>query len=55
MGMINKIRVSIFYLCDIICVGDSISCWYGQGGDWINIGFPMYTYIEKNPEKGWEI
>ena len=38
-----------------ICVDESISRWYGQGGDWINKGLPMYVAIDRKPENGCEI
>ena len=38
-----------------ICVDESISRWYGQGGDWINKGLPMYVAIDRKPEQGCEI
>ena len=31
---------------------ESISRWYGHGGDWINIGLPMYVAMERKPENG---
>jgi hypothetical protein len=39
----------------MICVDDSISRWYGQGGSWINHGLPMYVAIVQKPENGCEI
>ena len=38
-----------------ICVDESISRWYGQGGSWINMGLPMYVAIDRKPENGCEI
>ena len=38
-----------------IFVDESISRWYGQGGDWINKGLPMYVAIDRKPEQGCEI
>jgi len=38
-----------------ICVDESISRWYGVGGDWINAGLPMYAEIDRKPENGCEI
>ena len=29
----------------MICVDESISRWYGQGGDWIDFGLPHYVAI----------
>jgi len=40
---------------DTLCVHESISKWYGQGGDWISLGMPMYVAIEPKPENGCEI
>jgi hypothetical protein len=33
----------------------SISRWYGQGGNWINLGLPQYVAINRKPENGCEI
>ena len=38
-----------------ICVGESMSRWYGQGSHWINHGLPMYVAIDRKPENGFEI
>jgi Transposase IS4 len=38
-----------------ICIDESMSRWYGQGGDWINAGLPHYVKIERKPEFGCEI
>ena len=38
-----------------ICVDESISRWYGQGGDWINKGLPMYVAVDRKPENGFKI
>jgi hypothetical protein len=35
----------------LICFDRSISSWYGQGGEWINHGLPMYAAMDK-PENG---
>jgi Transposase IS4 len=32
-----------------------MSKWYGAGGNWINIGLPMYAVIDRKPENGCEI
>ena len=34
---------------------ESISCWYGQGGYWINHGLPQYIAINPKPEFGCKI
>lgn len=51
----NDYRRSHFRPSDVICVDESISRWYGQGGDWINHGLPMYIAIDRKPENGCEI
>jgi heat shock protein HspQ len=51
----NKYRREKFSPSDYICVDESISRWYGQGGDWINHGLPMYVAIDRKPENGCEI
>jgi hypothetical protein len=40
---------------DQICIDESMSRWYGKGGDWINDGLPHYVAIERKPENGCEI
>jgi hypothetical protein len=39
----------------MICVDESMRCWYGQGGHWINHGLPQYVAIDRKPENGCEI
>ena len=51
----NDHRETMFIPSSRICVDESISRWYGLGGDWINIGLPMYVAIERKPENGCEI
>ena len=48
-------RKESFIPSDMICVDESISRWYGQGGEWINHGLPMYVAIDRKPENGCEI
>jgi hypothetical protein len=43
-----------FIPSDLICVDESKSRWYGQGGDWINHGLPMYIAIDHKPDNGCE-
>jgi len=38
----NEHRANFFYPSDLICVDESMSRWYGQGGHWINHGLPKY-------------
>ena len=36
----------------------SVTSWYGLGGDWINMGLPMYSYVvakDWKPKNGCEI
>jgi hypothetical protein len=51
----NKHRRLFFSPSDRICVDESISRWYGQGGYWINHGPPDYEAIDREPENGAEI
>ena len=39
----NEHQVQNFSPLDEICVDESMSRWYGQGGHWINHGLPMYV------------
>jgi hypothetical protein len=32
-----------------------MSRWYENGGDWINLGIPLYIAIDRKPENGGEI
>ena len=51
----NDYRAENFIPSEIICVDESISRWYGQGGGWINTGLPYYVEIDRKPEHGCEI
>ena len=51
----NDYRTQSFIPSEMICVDESISRWYGQGGDWINFGLPHYVAIDRKPENGCEI
>ena len=51
----NDYFTQLLYYSDIICSDDTISKWYGQGGHWINLGFPMYVAMDRKMEKGEEI
>jgi hypothetical protein len=42
----NKHHESYFNPSDTICVDESMSQWYGQGGHWINHGLPQYIAID---------
>ena len=48
----NSHQETNFSPSDLICIDESISCWYGQGGHWINHGLPMYVAIDRKPENG---
>ena len=52
---LTKHRASYFNPSEMICVDESMSCWYGQGGHWINHGLPQYVAIDRKPENGCEI
>ena len=51
----NNHRATNFEPGTHICCDESISRWYGMGGDWINEGLPMYVAIDRKPENGCEI
>jgi hypothetical protein len=51
----NDHRANYFNPSDPICVDESMSRWYGQGGHWINHGLPQYVAIDRKPENGCEI
>jgi Transposase IS4 len=51
----NDHRANYFNPSDTICVDESMSRWYGQGGHWINHGLPQYIAIDRKPENGCEI
>ena len=48
----NNHRKRFFIPSEMLCVDESISRWYGQGGEWINKGLPMYVAIDRKPENG---
>ena len=52
---IDEYRAEYFSPYDIICANKSISCWYGQGGHWINLGLQMYVVIDCKPGNGCKI
>ncbi|KAG7363996.1 transposase IS4 [Nitzschia inconspicua] len=52
---LNENMVQAFDPSEHICVDESISRWYGQGGHWTNMGLPMYVAIDHKPENGCEI
>ena len=51
----NEHRQNFFYPSEMICVDESMSRWYGQGGHWINHGLPQYVALDRKPENGCEI
>ena len=51
----NLHRQETFSPSNFICVDESMSRWYGNGGSWINIGLPCYIAIDRKPDKGCEI
>jgi hypothetical protein len=55
VAFFNDARAKEFHPSDRICVDESISRWYGMGGDWINNGLPMYVAMDRKPENGCEI
>ena len=53
--LFNSHRSAMFVPGETICVDESISRWYGLGGEWINIGLPMCVAIDRKPDNGCEI
>ena len=51
----NEHQAQNVFPSDEICIDESMSWWYGQGGHWINHGLPMYVVIDRKPENGCEI
>ena len=51
----NHHRRFMFCPSEYICVDESMSRWYGLGGNWINLGLPMYVAIDRKPDNGCEI
>ncbi len=52
---VNDYRSNYFNPSDLICVDESMSRWYGQGGHWINHGLPQYVATNRKPENGCKI
>ncbi len=52
---INMHREMYVSPSEVICVDESMSRWYGLGGDWIDVGLPTYRAIDRKPENGCEI
>jgi Transposase IS4 len=52
---VNSHRAAYFSPSDLVCVDESMSRWYGQGGHWIENGLPQYVAIDRKPENGCEI
>lgn len=52
---INAHRRAVVTPAETICVDESISRWYGLGGDWTSLGLPHYVKLERKPESGCEI
>ena len=55
VSSINTHRSSWVTPGDTICVDESISRWYGQGGHWTSRGLPIYVAIDRKPENECEI
>lgn len=51
----NEHRARFMTPSSDLCVDESIARWYGLGGDWINVGLPMYVAMERKPEFGCEV
>ena len=51
----NRHRFETFNPSHLLCVDESVSRWYGQGGNWINEGLPHYIALDRKPHHGCEI
>jgi Transposase IS4 len=51
----NEHRATYFFPSDQICVDESFSRWYVQGGNWINEGIPHFVSMDWKPEDGCKI
>ena len=51
----NEHREAFYSASMLICADESISRWYGLGGNWINLGLPHYVAMDRKPENGCEI
>ena len=51
----NDHRELFFFASWLLCADESISRWYGLGGNWINMGLPHYVAMDRKPEHGCEI
>jgi Transposase IS4 len=51
----NEHRETFYFSSYLICADESISRWYGLGGNWINMGLPHYVAMDRKPEHGCEI
>jgi Transposase IS4 len=51
----NDHREAFYFASWLICADESISRWYGLGGNWINMGLPHYVMMDRKPEHGCEI
>ena len=47
---INRHRAMYVNPPELICVDESMSRWYGLGGEWIDIGLPTYRAIDRKPD-----
>ena len=52
---INDHRRSVVTPSEYICVDESISRWYGLGGEWTDLGLPHYVKLDRKPESGCEL
>ena len=51
----NQHRETFYEASHLICADESMSRWYGLGGNWINMGLPHYVAMDRKPEDGCEI
>ena len=52
---INKHREMYVTPYDLLFIDEIMSRWYGLGGEWIDVGLPIYRAIDRKPENGCEV
>jgi hypothetical protein len=52
---INEYHARTFVPGGHLEANESMICWYGKGGSFVNTGIPHYAAIERKPDNGAEI
>ena len=51
----NEHRAKNLKASDHLCIDESMSRWYGEGGYWNDTGLPHYVAMDRKPDNGCEI